>query len=158
FWLLAAVVAGSGSLMALPQVERTTFTRHDGQNPAALPAKLLPGETKTKNSSQESPAVLPQRRLLNVAESLCRRNDIPYALCGSAMADRATCQECRACVSVKHLRVDRRARSCQACRQCGVDCSHFVNRVFKEAGLPFPYLATAKMKRLPAEKLRAKYG
>ena len=167
FWLLAAVVAGAPPLLALPQAERVPLPHResltlDGASPKPLPAVLLPDEqSAAPNAAQstESPAVLQRRHLLNVAESYGRRTDIPYVWGGNSIGDPETCQECRACVEGKHrLRVERRSRACEACRQCGVDCSHFVNQIFKKAGMPFPYLATAKMKRLPAEKLRAKYG
>lgn len=39
----------------------------------------------------------------------------------------------------------------------GLDCSHFIQKVFSEAGLEFPYINTALMLSLPPAKLRSRY-
>jgi hypothetical protein len=95
---------------------------------------------------------------LAVAQKYSHQTYVPYVWGGSAIGDKETCDACRSCIEGKrHLAVERRQKACQACRQCGVDCSHFVNRMFKDAGLPFPYLTTSKMKRLSPAKLRSSH-
>ncbi len=93
--------------------------------------------------------------LVSTAERFGARNYIPYVWGGKKIADTATCLECRTCIASAKVRTGKAsAKSCSACKQCGVDCSHFVNLVFKEAGLPYPYISTQKMKVLSRARLR----
>jgi hypothetical protein len=44
------------------------------------------------------------------------------------------------------------------CTRCSIDCSHFAEKVYREAGVPYPYLDTATMLGSSAERLRRNYG
>jgi hypothetical protein len=46
---------------------------------------------------------------------------------------------------------------CPQCRACSLDCSHFTALVYREAGLPYPYLATSLMLSLDARSLAERY-
>jgi hypothetical protein len=157
---LTWALASADRILALAPTEHLTHRHGDSAGPV-LPAALLPGETGRDRTgpaprsemSEESAA------LMSVARSYRGKTYIPYVWGGDHVGDQATCQACRACVEGKgRLKVERRARACTACRQCGVDCSHFVNRLYKEAGLPYPYLSTSKLKRLSASTLHKRYG
>ena len=93
--------------------------------------------------------------LVSTAERYGARNYIPYVWGGRRIADTQTCLECRTCLAKEKVRTGKaKSRECTACKKCGVDCSHFVNLVFREAGLPYPYISTKKMRQLSRERLR----
>lgn len=88
-------------------------------------------------------------RLLTLARSYAQQRDVPYVWGGGKVGDPEACRACRACISKKKRRakLETRHRSCAACQQCGVDCSHFVNKVFREAGLDYRYASTSEFMR-----------
>ncbi len=94
--------------------------------------------------------------LLSTAERFGERSYIPYVWGGKKIGDTETCLACRKCLASNKANSGKtRSKTCAPCKQCGVDCSHFVNLVFREAGLPYPYLSTQKMKRLSRSGLRS---
>ncbi len=98
-------------------------------------------------------------RLLAVAAKFGEQTYVPYVWGGNAMGDPKSCSECRACMaSKKRVRVERRARGCAACRQCGMDCSHFVTRVYNDAGIKMPYASTNTLNHMSKQDLRDRFG
>jgi cell wall-associated NlpC family hydrolase len=106
-----------------------------------------------------SPSEAWRGQILQVAERYGGKSFIPYVWGGDAVAEADVCLECRSCVMGKRrLSVYKRKAACPACRACGMDCSHFVNRIYREAGLPFPYASTRALTRSSAADLRKTYG
>jgi cell wall-associated NlpC family hydrolase len=98
-------------------------------------------------------------RLQDVMEHYRSFTFVPYVWGGDKIGSPSECMACRSCIEDhKHLRVERRLKACSACQSCGIDCSHFVNRVYKDAGLAYQYLTTRDLRRTPARKLREKFG
>lgn len=103
---------------------------------------------------------LPLRdRLLDLADKYGERTDVPYVWGGDAIGDPSDCEACRACVmSQKKSRVKSRLKVCAPCRSCGIDCSHFATRFFREAGMDLPFATTGAMKRMTKSALKEKLG
>ena len=83
-------------------------------------------------------------RLLALARAYAQHKDVPYVWGGSKVGDPQSCLACRSCLQSKkrRARLETRHRSCKACQQCGIDCSHFVNQLFLAAGLDYQYAST----------------
>lgn len=73
--------------------------------------------------------------LLDAANALSRREEIPYVWGGRATSSPVVCTACKRCIEKRKLNPYQRMASCPACEQCGVDCSGFVSRVMRAAGL-----------------------
>ena len=74
-------------------------------------------------------------RLLRVANDYASKTFVPYVWGGNALGEPDDCDACRACVAKKtKLKVERRAGACSACRKCGIDCSHFISKIYNAAG------------------------
>jgi cell wall-associated NlpC family hydrolase len=91
-----------------------------------------------------------RQTLLKVAEEFGEEAQyVPYVWGGNQIGDTKACQACRSCIAKKsRLKVEKRKSVCKPCQQCGIDCSHFVHRVFQDAGLEFPYTNTASLQRM----------
>lgn len=97
--------------------------------------------------------------LMSVAVQNAQYTSVPYIWGGNNIGDQSSCDQCRECLYAKrHMRVAGRVKACQVCNECGVDCSHFVNNLHRDAGLDFPYLDTSKMRRSPRSTLLEKYN
>lgn len=129
------------------------------QDVVPLPAALDP-RTDVEDESETSREGLSRRAmLLTVADEFARTTYIPYVWGGNKIGSELQCQSCRACLVKQQKRsVQRRHRGCSACQQCGMDCSHFVNRIYRDAGMDFPYASTKVLKRSSPETIRRKYG
>ncbi len=103
---------------------------------------------------------LPLRdQLMELASRFGERTDVPYVWGGDAIGDPDTCQACRACVETKKKTgIKGRLKACAPCRQCGIDCSHFASRFFREAGLELPFASTATLRKMSRAELRDKMG
>lgn len=135
--------------MSLPHQNRDTFDPF----PLTLPAALHSGEEAAQPAAATAPSL--RDSLLQVADKYAGETYIPYVWGGDAVGSKRACEQCRACIGIRHhLMVSKQPASCQACKQCGLDCSHFVQRIFREAGLSFPYLPTMQLKHLTPAKLR----
>jgi len=152
-----ALSAGAPSLMALAPVGPLPLPQqYSGPiDPflLLLPAALHLGEEAKPAAPMAAPSL--RDSLLQVADKYAGETYIPYVWGGDAVGSKAACAQCRACIGLRHhLKGAKQPASCQACKQCGMDCSHFVQRVFREAGLGFPYLPTFTLKHLSPSKLR----
>ncbi len=128
-----------------------------------LPAALDPDDLIGQQSTETKPLTVAKlsRRdaLVKVMEHYGDMTYVPYVWAGGKIGTKSSCLECRACVDSKpHLKVERRLKSCTACQQCGIDCSHFANRVLTDAGLPYPYIDTRGLTHFSREELRRKYN
>jgi cell wall-associated NlpC family hydrolase len=99
-----------------------------------------------------------QDKLVGLAKEYASLAHVPYVWGGGNIGKVSSCDECRTCIETKKYSIKNRLRKCKACQSCGIDCSHFVNRVFNQVGLEYPYAATAEMKRARPEELATEYN
>lgn len=93
-------------------------------------------------------------RVLTEAEKLHSQDWVPYVWGGQKIGSEAECVKCHECVARKKVRPERMLQKCSACKHCGIDCSHFVAQVFRNAEMPIKYGTTREWKKLgPAELL-----
>lgn len=124
-----------------------------------LPAALDPQTDLEDRSDTTRDGLSRRAMLLSVADDFARSTYIPYVWGGNKIGAESECQACRTCLLKQRKRsVQKRHRGCSACQQCGLDCSHFVNRIYRDAGMAFPYASTAVLKRSSPETIRSKYG
>lgn len=124
-----------------------------------LPAALDPATDLEDASITTRSGISHRAILLTVADDFARTTYVPYVWGGNKVGSPSECQACRECLSKQRAKsVQRRHRGCSVCQQCGMDCSHFVNRIYSDAGIPFPYASTKILKRSSPETIRRKYG
>lgn len=99
-----------------------------------------------------------QKTLLQVAASLLDEAQVSYVYGGYQVGDPDACGACNDCLVAKAPRPKERLAQCPVCRKCSLDCSHFTELVYRQAGLPYPYVATKGMLELDAAALRRSYG
>jgi cell wall-associated NlpC family hydrolase len=106
----------------------------------------------------DRPAIV---RLMEAANRLAARTNVPYVFGGGRIGSANQCQECTECVRKNHLAANStmlRFNTCPACRQCGIDCSGFVNRLFAEAKLKYRFASTAMLTGIKDGFLQEQYG
>lgn len=94
-----------------------------------------------------------QDRLIRVADSYARLKYVPYIWGGGQVGSKKNCLACRKCVRSKKIALKNRLSACKPCQRCGIDCSHFVNMVYREAGLPYNYASTWELTHQSSEGL-----
>jgi len=147
----AAPAAGSSSWEPAPALRSFTLPasiEHDAFDGLGDEPILAPGDD------------VPAQTLARVLEKYGELTHVPYVWGGSAIGNPSECQACKDCIAKKgrSIRVERRLKSCPACTKCGMDCSHFVHRIYKDAGLGFPYASTRELQRTSHAKLRERFG
>ncbi|MEI6397456.1 MAG: NlpC/P60 family protein [Pseudomonadota bacterium] len=106
----------------------------------------------------DRPAIV---RLMEAANRLASRTNVPYVFGGGQIGGPNQCQECTECVRKNHLAANStmlRFNTCPACRRCGIDCSGFVNRLFAEAKLKYRFASTAMLTGIKDGFLQEQYG
>jgi len=98
-----------------------------------------------------------QNRVLDAAQKIFDQLDISYAYGGYKLGTPGDCSLCTACLEKKKPAPKTRFSACSICQKCSLDCSHFVQMVFKEAGFKSPYLTTKTMLSLGGLELMNKY-
>ncbi len=98
-----------------------------------------------------------QRTVLGAAKRLLETYEISYVYGGQRIGDTEECYSCNQCLAEKKPRPTERQIHCPVCTSCSLDCSHFVNLVFKEAGMPLPYLTSLDMSNLSPTALKKKF-
>ncbi len=96
-------------------------------------------------------------RLIRVAHRYSRLSYVPYIWGGGRIGSRKSCLACRRCVRQKKIDLKSRLELCKPCQQCGIDCSHFVNMVYREAGVPYDYASTWELNNQTPEGLLGLY-
>jgi cell wall-associated NlpC family hydrolase len=106
-----------------------------------------------------APKPLPakQAALLKVADDLLEQALVSYVYGGHRVGDGAACESCNNCLEANRPQPKERLKKCPVCRDCSLDCSHFVQMVLNQAGLPLPFIETALMRSLSAERLLKGY-
>ncbi len=99
----------------------------------------------------------PSARVISVASRLLDEAQISYVYGGYQVGDGDSCKQCNACLTDRQPAPSKRLIRCPVCNSCSLDCSHFTELVYREAGLPYPYLETAAMASLSAETLKKNY-
>ena len=87
-------------------------------------------------------------KVIAASNLLLNRGDISYAWGGSQVLDGTgdgACHLCQKCLSSKAPKPKKQLKTCPECQGCSLDCSHFIQKVFKEAGIDVPYLTTRDM-------------
>jgi hypothetical protein len=99
-----------------------------------------------------------RRALVETADSWLEAAEVSYVYGGHTVGTKADCTACQTCLSDKQPTPKQRFSKCPACQKCSLDCSHFLQTVFTQVGLPFPYVDTKTMLALTAEDLKRRYG
>jgi hypothetical protein len=95
--------------------------------------------------------------IMDTAESLLELAQISYVYGGSQLGDSDVCTQCNTCLEEKSPEPKRRLSACPVCSGCSLDCSHFIELVYRLAGAPYPYIDTKLMISLSADRLRRSY-
>lgn len=99
-----------------------------------------------------------RQSLVSTADSWLESADVSYVYGGHTVGSKADCTACQECLGSKNPSAKQRFSKCPACRQCSLDCSHFLQIVYTQAGLPYPYIDTATMLALSVPDLLRRYG
>lgn len=126
-WILPSIVAclATAALMIAWTPDSFAASRKSGKADDTRAMKLVPGNEAEKNLVA----------MLDAMTALSRRGDIAYVWGGGATSSPVVCAACQRCVEKRRVSPHRRMEVCPACTQCGVDCSGFVSRVMRAAGL-----------------------
>jgi cell wall-associated NlpC family hydrolase len=125
--------------------------------PQLLSAQYLTGQGLTPPNKLEL-IISYQDALVAAAKSYAEMDHVPYVWGGSKIGSPEDCQACRSCVAEKQVSLTRRMARCAPCRRCGMDCSHFVSRVFSDVGLTYGYASSRELGRQSQAGLIANYG
>jgi cell wall-associated NlpC family hydrolase len=109
------------------------------------------------SSSAKASAQSPQQLVRDHAERLVEESEVSYVYGGSTLGEDQSCQACNRCLEELTPLPNERLAKCSVCRQCSIDCSHFVQMVFQRSGLKYSYLTTATMLALSRTSLRQNY-
>lgn len=99
----------------------------------------------TLRPTLNSRRVMYQDKLLSLAEDFTKKSYVPYIWGGGTIGEEKHCYACRACVKQRKPSLKNRLNECEPCRYCGIDCSHFVYRLFKDAGLEYGYATSREL-------------
>jgi hypothetical protein len=95
--------------------------------------------------------------IMETASSLLELAQISYVYGGNQLGDSDVCNQCNRCLEEKAPEPKKRLTSCPVCSECSLDCSHFIELVYRLAGAPYPYIDTKLMIGLSADRLRRNY-
>ena len=128
------------------------------QTPMILWALTLIFATGTASGALASLLPSTREKLLANASHLLDEANVSYAYGGSQFGYGQWCELCNACIRQVKPSAKQQLAKCPICRQCSLDCTHFIHMVFNRSGIKFPYLTSALMADLPPEKLQKLYG
>lgn len=120
------------------------------------PSRLM--ASPTIHDQAESNVAATVKAIIKGAGRLLDESQVSYVYGGAKLGDGRSCEQCTMCLETKAPTSEQRLSLCPICRECSLDCSHFVALVFANASLAYPYLDTLTMVSLSAERLRALYG
>jgi transposase-like protein len=117
------------------------------------------GSVAPRSRSGRTPRIGPaQAAVLAAADTLLEQALVSYVYGGYQVGDGEVCKRCNSCLETARPAPAARLKLCPVCRDCSLDCSHFTELVYRQAGSPYPYLETARMLSLSAAELRRSYG
>lgn len=99
-----------------------------------------------------------QEKVLATAGQLLELAQISYVYGGSRLGDGEKCNTCNVCLETNNPDPKKRLVACPVCADCSLDCSHFIELVYRLAGAPYPYLDTKLMIALTGDRLRRNYN
>lgn len=100
-----------------------------------------------------------QQKLVDTAYRFLNTFPIAYAYGGRHIGAKEDCDKCVQCLDDKTIVPSKQELIvCPICERCSIDCSHFVQLVFKSSGIYYPYLSTQMMIELNDYKLYETYG
>lgn len=99
-----------------------------------------------------------QKKIIQSAQDILESAKISYVYGGNRIGGESECSSCNACLAENKPAPKLRFKVCKECYACSLDCSHFVHRVYSDAGIHFPYFTTDVMRATPPPKLRKRYG
>ncbi len=136
--------AGAPPLVFAENPSQNLFKRSTSPAPKAPPlADVLPADINSLDLDQ----------LLNTALMHIAYESVPYVWGGNKIGSPEDCDECSQCITkYKKRGPSKRHLKCSACQRCGLDCSHFVQKVFKDAGMSFPYTSTRSFLQVPKKR------
>jgi cell wall-associated NlpC family hydrolase len=158
FAILALALNGSTAVAAINTDYESgapglVYAQNPAQNlfkPSATAQKTAAVDSKTLVATLSSQEL---DQLLNTALTHIAYETVPYVWGGNKIGSPKDCEECSQCIiKYKKRGPSKRHLKCPACQQCGMDCSHFVQKVFKDAGLAFPYASTRSLLKVPSKK------
>ena len=92
-------------------------------------------------------------KLIGTAEYYLNHSEISYVWGGNTVGGKKACEACSRCLNDKKPAKTKKLAACPSCQKCGLDCSHFILHVFKNAGLQTNYLTTAAMRSFSKKRL-----
>jgi hypothetical protein len=98
-----------------------------------------------------------QARVRAAGDAMLENLEVSYVYGGSRVGDAKTCDECNQCLEIKQPAPQKRFSLCPICSGCSLDCSHFIQLVFAQAGLSFAYLTSTQMLVLSADLLERRH-
>lgn len=108
--------------------------------------------------STAAPLSAKQDKIIEIAAKLLDQAQVSYVYGGSELGDGSACTACNTCLTTKMPKPSHRFAACPVCASCSLDCSHFTELVFRQAGVPYPYLDTRTMQSLQRGTLLSRYG
>jgi hypothetical protein len=129
------------------------FARNPAENLFGRTVSLVP---KPNLVTEVLPTDIDSRdldQLLNTALKHVGFDGVPYVWGGNKIGSPEDCDACSQCIAKYAKRgPTKRHLKCVACQRCGMDCSHFVHKVFKDAGLKFPYASTRSFLKVSSKR------
>lgn len=110
-----------------------------------------------KDMESLEPRLAIQNKLVQLGERFADMTHVPYIWGGERIGTKAECDACRKCAASSKTRLDKRLNRCDACKRCGVDCSHFVHRLYQTVGLGYQYATTGELTRVTESQLLNHY-
>ncbi|MEZ4743938.1 MAG: NlpC/P60 family protein [Bdellovibrionota bacterium] len=103
---------------------------------------------------------LTQEELTYHAINYAKLAYVPYIWGGGTIGigNSNACSQCKKCIKKRNVSIKKRFTACKACRKCGIDCSHLVNKIFEKSDLPVPYGSTKDLLKLNAKDLKRLYS
>ncbi len=141
FLLTALFVSLPQSVARTNTFEAVDDAGLDDRIPSPISFSAAPG------TSLATQTIFFQDRLVALAKYYASLVHVPYIWGGQQVGSTTQCIACRSCVQEKKVPLMSRLGRCRACQQCGMDCSHFVYRMYHEAGLDYNYASTSELSR-----------
>ncbi len=98
-----------------------------------------------------------QISLRDEANRLLEEAEVSYVYGGNRLGEGSQCDACNQCLSQHKPLPKQRLGTCPSCKDCSLDCSHFIHLVFRNCELVLPYLTTETMLQTTPITLRQSY-
>jgi hypothetical protein len=150
-WLLTGLFVLSSPSMSRP----VPFDSLEDHIDSRYPIKL---NFQSPGASSAAQSVFFQDKLIALAKYYAGLVHVPYIWGGGRIGSVTQCEDCRLCVQKNSIPLTDRLDRCTACRQCGMDCSHFVYKMYQDAGLDYNYASSRELSRQTPSGLLKHYN